>query len=536
MDLIILASGTSSRFLRAGYQRSKYLLPFLGHSIIDRLRGMKGIDTIRIVHNREDMCSPDLQLAYSYAFSMLPVSTTTVDAHKLGPVHSLEAIIDVIDPDRPYAVTYCDYVASSFLNVDALRFEGDEDAIALTYSGFHPHHVFPASIYGYLKLNAKGQAVDYLEKASFTDNRMEEPCSAGLYLFRSGRIMLDAIDHVVANSRTYAVNGELYVSMLLKSMIDRSLTVGVRNTDYFAQLGTPEDYEDHVVWASCARRLITPGQPFYSLRRNTGICLVLMSGEGLRFSREGYTEHKAFLEIESCPILQHLIEALPAFPHYAFSVARSRPDIQARLEKFIADLGINGIVIPIDIPNGGQADSALRALSYLLTMDGIDPDQPVYIAPCDSVLRYQDPFLSMLDQTGFGVVLGDSNPFARLNPQSYSYAFTNIPASGGMPHVLELSVKQRPEADRMPEANRARFVTGAFYAHSLRDLEAILRLEYNKLPNVNGERYLDNFFSEICDQGKVVTAEIAEIYHSLGTPLEFRTSLYWNSFVKAFAN
>lgn len=511
-------------------------MPFLGHPIIDRLRGMKGVDTVRIVHNREDMCSPDLQLKYSYLFSAIPASTTTVDVHKLGPVHSLGAITDFIDPARPYAVTYCDYVASSFLHTDSFRFEGDEDAIALTYVGFHPHHVFPTSIYGYLKLNAKGQALDYLEKKSFTDNRMEEPCSAGLYLFRSGRILLDAIHHVVANTSAYSVNGELYVSMLLKSMIDRSLTVGVRNTDYFAQLGTPEDYADHVVWASCASRLMTPGQPFYSIRRNSGLCLVLMSGEGLRFSSEGYADHKAFLEVEKRSILQHLIEALPAFPYYAFSVARSRPDIQTRLEQFIADLDINGIVIPIDTPNGGQADSTLRALGYLLTIEGIDPGQPVYIAPCDSVLRYQDPALSMLDQPGIGVVLADSNPFARLNPQSYSYAFTNIPTAGGMPHILKLTVKQRPETNRMPEADPVRFVTGAFYAHSLSNFEAILRMDYNSLPNVNGERYLDSFFSEICDQGKVVTAEIADIYHSFGTPLEYRTSLYWNNFVKTFRN
>ena len=524
MNLIILASGTSSRFKRAGYQLSKYQLPFLGKSILDHLVSAKGAKSIRIVHNKNDMQSKDMQLLYQKVCRNQKTLTSIIDNHKLGPVQSLQEIIHEIELDEPYAISYCDYFASALLSEDALCLPDGADGSVLIYHGFHPHHVFHTSVYGYLRLNQEGIAVDYKEKSYFTDNKVEEPCSAGLYVFRNGRILKEAMEHLHSNSVDYKVNGELYVSMLMKSMIDRGLTVKTHGTCFFAQLGTPEDYEDHVHWSSNALTLCDPIKSFNFAPRSSGTCLVLMSGEGKRFSAENYRAHKALLDVQGKSILQHIIEALPKFKHYAFTVSESRQDLADEIIKICNSLDIEAIILPIVTPNEGQAHSAMQALEAL-ELNGLAKNEPIYIAPCDSILRFSDTNLSFLDSGRNGVVVAATNPFARLKPTSYSYAkIQDSLAEENIP-VQEISVKEKPVE------GQCFYLTGAFYGSSLESLSKKLKSSYYGLELVNGEKYLDTFFQELAQDQDSLMATIVSTYHSLGTPLEYETSIYWNSFV-----
>ena len=99
-----------------------------------------------------------MQLKYRAQLSKKEIRLEFIDQHKDGPVITLNEVIKTIDDHEPYAISYCDYVCSEygvaeFLKISNLTSDNCVDGAVLTYSGFHPHHVFPENIYGYLKVN-----------------------------------------------------------------------------------------------------------------------------------------------------------------------------------------------------------------------------------------------------------------------------------------------------------------------------------------------------------------------------------------------
>ena len=84
-----------------------------------------------------------------------------------------------------------DFYASDFFIgkfLDHLKSDTNLDGAVLTYEGFHPHHIFSTSIYGYLKLDEYGNAVG-CGKKSFTNERQKEPCSAGFLCLDRGEYL-----------------------------------------------------------------------------------------------------------------------------------------------------------------------------------------------------------------------------------------------------------------------------------------------------------------------------------------------------------
>ena len=176
--LIILASGNSSRFKNAGFKSSKYLLPFAGRTILDNLVSSASGRRVILVVNENDFNDLDIDLSYRYKYSDPNFLVLPIPLHHKGPVHSLNSIREFIPLDSTVHVSYCDYHASALLSGDCFRIAEDSIASVLVYSGFHPHHLPQENIYGYLKTDESGLPIDYLEKAHFTSNKLNEPCSA----------------------------------------------------------------------------------------------------------------------------------------------------------------------------------------------------------------------------------------------------------------------------------------------------------------------------------------------------------------------
>lgn len=526
MNLIILASGLSKRFKKEGYSISKFLLPFYKRRVIDYLINIKNIEEIIIIYNESDFKDKNLKLEYQALCCEKDIQIKIIKPHNLGPVYSLFQIISDIKQEKSYAISYCDYVSSAFWESN-LKINSEIDALVLTYKGFHPHHLFEKSIYGYLKLNNKGFAIDYKEKESFTSSKTEENCSAGLYIFNKGKNLVNSIKEVIKEPDNYQINGEYYVSMIVKNYIKKSLKVKCLETKYFAQLGTPNDYEDHIHWLKNAINLKKIKSANH-LKDNSinAICCILISGLGTRFSREGYKENKSFLEINGWPILKYIIKAMPKFKHYFFAIPAINGDLASKINNLFEEENINYTLININTPNEGQADSCLQALEKIFE-SFIDIDYPIYIAPCDSIIKINtSEIFSGTDS--HGLVVSTSNPFLRLNPKSYSYTSENDKKN------LEIVVKRLPPKDLIVETNT---LTGAFYSGSFKSLYKDLKDLYGKIEFINEERYLDSFFKYLLskDKNKISVSKALD-YNSIGTPLEYRTAIYWNEFLNSLKN
>lgn len=524
MDLIILASGNSSRFKKSGYKNSKYLLPFLGNSVLSYLKRIKGIEKIICVHNESDLNNKDIQLDYLCTNFRIPIELICIKSHKKGPGYSLKLIENYLMDNQSYAITYCDYVSSSFGK--ELTIAEDIDCSVLTYKGFHPHHIFKENIYGYLKLNKKGLAIDYLEKESFTNNKLEEECSAGLYIFKSGKILKESIKSVFKNIEQYLINDEIYISMLVKSLIEKGKKVNTFKTNYFAQLGTPKDYEDHISWVKNAYELRKKNNEFFNYSVE-GVYVMLVSGYGSRFKKEGIIENKSLLKINNISTLENAIKKLPKFSKYIFSVQKNDDKLIYSIKKICLKLNLKPIFVEINMPNEGQADSARKVIDFLYKKN-IAVDLPVFIAPCDSVISLSvDELKNILDKK-CGCVISKTNPLARLNPKSYSYAEIDQSKDFKFKRIKNISVKKSIEANK----EKVFFITGAFFYKSIKDFQYDMDKFYKKIKPHNNEKFLDEFFSYLIkNKTKEVTGLISRIYCSLGTPNEYSIAKYWDTFI-----
>ena len=518
------------------------MLPFYDRSVIEHLTSINNIDAITIVYNKSDGCSKDLQLKYRALFGKKPIQLEFINSHKGGPVTTLNEVIETIDEEEKYAVSYCDYVCSEygideFLEVSSVMSEECVDGAVLTYSGFHPHHAFPENIYGYLKINNDGYVVDYKEKSSFTEHRENEPCSAGMYFFKNGKILKELLAEVTSNRNEYLVNNELYISMLYKALLKRGGKVKIITTPYFGQLGTPQDYEDSVHWVSSNQALLDLKKTKHISNKKhciNAIFAMLCSGQGSRFKQEGYNTHKAFLKVNDKSIFEQIIDSLPKFKVYAFSIKSGDNETKAQINYFCQQRSINPIIIEIKTPNGGQADSTKSMLSGLEKK--LDPEKqeiPIYIAPCDSVITFDYKFEQLLYEANYGVIGSETNPISRLSPQSYGYVRINKSNGifAGELHCIEnISVKKKLDSE---DGLMDYIITGAFTSNSFIKLTKALSKYYNKIEPINDEKYLDSFYSLLSNTEEESKTKMIKCstYNSLGTPLEYRIALYWINFL-----
>ena len=80
--------------------------------------------------------------------------------------------------------------------------------------------------------------MDIKEKEPFTDNKMDEYASNGTYYFNKGSLVKKYFDLLI--EKDLNVNGEYYVSMVYKLMVEDNLDVSIfggNNTNILTQLG-----------------------------------------------------------------------------------------------------------------------------------------------------------------------------------------------------------------------------------------------------------------------------------------------------------
>ena len=103
-------SGFGERFRRAGYQVPKPLIEVEGRPIIAHVVEMfPGEADFIFICNEEHLGNPDYRME-SVLRQICPTGRIIgIPAHKLGPVHAVLQVEQMIDPDRPVVVNYCDF-------------------------------------------------------------------------------------------------------------------------------------------------------------------------------------------------------------------------------------------------------------------------------------------------------------------------------------------------------------------------------------------------------------------------------------------
>jgi len=515
MQIIIPMSGFGERFRKVGYTIPKPLIEIEGKPIIAHVIDMfPGEQDFIFICNQEHLNNPEFCME-SILLSYCPTGRVVgIPPHKLGPVHAVRQVEHLIDYNLPVIVNYCDFTC--YWDWDHFKAfvkdSGCSGAIP-AYKGFHPH-TLGSTNYAYMR-DENGWVQDIQEKQPYTDSRMNEFASSGTYYFSSGEMMSMAFSEMIEQQLN--VNGEYYVSLAYKVLLEDNLPIAVYPLQHFMQWGTPQDVKEYNNWSKTFRKLSFEDKSI--LPPLNGAVIIPMAGLGVRFLNEGYTETKPLISVSGLPMVLQAAKNLPLAEKYLFVLRRDMngyESITNLLKESFGDVQIK----TLDEVTDGQATTAHIGLDALLAEAG-ELQGPITFGACDfGALYCQDKLQQYINNSDIDVIVwgvrGNAN--AQRNPHMFGW----IDESEG--DIKNISVKvplEHPESDPI--------VLGSFTFRCSEVFRAAIERMYKRKGMVNGEYYLDTMINDAIALGYKCKLFEVDSYLSWGTPNDLRTFEYWQS-------
>lgn len=505
-------SGMGNRFVQAGYKTPKPLIEMDGMPIIEHVVGMfpSEEDFIFICNSKHLRESPMRAILEKIAPKGKIVE---IPPHKKGPVYAVHYIEDLLDDEEEVIVNYCDFSCywdyADFLAHTRSR---NADGCVPAYKGFHPH-MLGTTNYAFMR-DAEQWMLEIKEKEPFTDNRMQEYASMGTYYFKKGAYVKKYFKELM--DRDINLNGEYYVSLIYNLLVENGLKVSIYDVQHMLQWGTPQDVEEYNGFSDYFRavcELTTETQ----IHKANGINLIPLAGLGSRFSKEGYVDPKPLIQVSGKPMIVQAANYLPKAPKNSFVC------LEAHLERYPLEEAIKKVypdakIVALNKTTEGQA------CTCEIGLENENPDSPLLIAACDNGMLYnKEKYDALLnDETVDAIAWSFRNhPSSDRNPEMYGWIKTD-----GNDTITGVSVKKA--ISDTPRQDHA--IVGTFYFRKTSYfLEALSRM-YAKNERVNGEFYVDSCLNELVEMG--LNAKVFEIDHYIGwgTPNDYKTFTYWQSF------
>ncbi|MBK3773450.1 NTP transferase domain-containing protein [Azospirillum brasilense] len=517
MQIVIPMSGFGERFRRAGYTVPKPLIEVDGKPIIEHVVGLfPGATSVLFIVNRDHLDEPAYRLRETLERIAPSGRILPIDPHKLGPINAVLQVAEAIDMDAPTIVNYCDFTC--LWDFDAFQAHAREtgcDGSVIGYTGFHPH-MLGSTNYAYVRSEGVW-ARDIQEKKPFTDRPMGEFASSGTYYFRTGAVMRECFEETMR--RGLMVNGEYYVSMAYKPLLDAGRPVTVFPVEHFMQWGTPQDLQEYRWFSDAFRRQGTPEAAIAP--RHAGTVMVPMAGAGSRFAARGYTLPKPLVPVSGRPMVEQAVRDLPDADRRLFVLRRDMPGAEACADALRSAFG-NAEITMIDALTDGQARTCL------LGLDGVDLDRPLTIGACDNGVLYDAAaFSALMDDPETDVIVWGARgyPGALRAPQMYGW----IDAEDG--RVRNVSVKVPLE-----DPSRDPVIVGTFTFKRAGDFKRAAERMIAADRRVNGEFYVDSCINDAVEMGLSVRLLEVHSYLCWGTPDDLETYAYWQAAFHKWAN
>jgi NDP-sugar pyrophosphorylase family protein len=510
MQVIIPMSGRGARFERAGYSDIKPLIEVDGRPIIEHVVNMfPGEHDFLFICARDHLETTRLRTVLE---GLAPGGQiVAIDPHKLGPVHSALEAAQYIKDDEPVVLNYCDFsVYWDYGHFKGLMEELKCHGCITAYRGFHPHSLGP-NLYAYMR-EKDNYLVEIQEKYCFTDNKMGEFASAGAYYFKDGRLLKHYFNRAVDEG--LETNGEYYASMPYNMLLGDDLDVYIYELENFLQWGTPEDLEEYQSWSEffAHSALWKPDG-----RESAGTNLIPMAGEGTRFRKEGYSEPKPLVPVAGVPMVERSLDSFPPARNW-IALCRTEHIQDPGLVASVRGSDRNAEIVPVLELTEGQA------CTCLLARDHLDPEQPLFIGPCDSAMVYSETqYLELTDVPEVDCLVWTfrNHSHANRNPTHYGWIRTD-----SLGNVQGVSCKT-------PVSDDVRFdpgVTGAFWFRKARFFLEAADALIAQDRRINNEFYVDSAIDVLVEQGRKARVFDIKHYICFGTPDDVKTYEYWFAF------
>ena len=510
MHIIIPMSGVGQRFIDAGYKDPKPLVIIDGKPIIEHVCDLfSGEEKFTFICNSTHLKTTKIR---DILLSLKPsANIIEIPNHKKGPVYAVDCISHLIKDNEEVIVNYCDF--GTYWNYqDFLKHSRNRMAAGAipSYKGFHPH-MLGSTNYAFIR-DENQWMLEIKEKEPFTDNRMQEYASNGTYYFQKGEYVKKYFSQLI--EQDINLNGEYYVSLVYNLMKQDGLDISVYEIQHMLQWGTPEDVDEYNSWSRYFYDVSTRKDE-NEILKNT-LSLIPLAGRGSRFSQGGYLLPKPLLPISGKPMILQAAQSLPKTDTFTFVTLEEHMQ-QYDIGSYLISEYPSAKIITIDEVTLGQAITCNHGLEYT------NSDNGLIIAATDNGMLYQqDKFTNYLDEVDTDAVIFTfrGNIGAQMYPSMYGWVETN--------NNIAIKVSVKKPISNNPKNDHA--IVGTFWFRKIEYFKSGLEQLLLKNVRVNGEYYVDSIMQELIELGYTVKVLEVDHYICWGTPNDYKTFNYWQSY------
>lgn len=512
MQIIIPMSGVGQRFIDAGYSVPKPLIIVEGKPIVCHIIDLfDKQDHFTFICNNKHLEETNMR---QILLDKIPnCRIIGIPNHQKGPVYAVLQASEFIHNEEQVIISYCDFGTEW----DYKEFKNkvnpkDVYGAIPCYTGFHPH-MLGSDNYAFVKeTNLVLEQIQ--EKKPFTENKMNEYASNGIYYFKNGLILKHYFSKLM--ELDIHLNGEYYVSMVYNLLKNDNLKTIVYPINKMLQWGTPKDLEEYLMWSD----YFLKRDPNFNQLNNRlflqDTALILpMAGKGSRFAVQGYHLPKPFLDIEGQPMFIQAVKCLPETNKKIFIYQIDH--LQYNINKHLQTNFTNVVTLDIDYITEGQACTCSLAIKNF----NIQDDESILISACDNGAYYQiDKYNELVEDDNVDVIVWSfsNNKTSQLYPQMY--AWLNVDKNN---IIRRVSIKKPFEdvENKYAIIGTMLFKKASYFNYGLKMIQELdIR--------TNGEYYVDNVIEYLVNN-KICTCKIFNVdnYLCWGTPNDYKTYNYW---------
>ncbi len=241
-----------------------------------------------------------------------------------------------------------------------------------------------------------------------------------------------------------------------------------------------------------------------------------MAGAGSRFATEGYTTPKPLLPIMNLPMVVQASNALPSADKEIF-ILRDFHISEFGIDKELKKYYPNTEIIVLNELTEGQAITCLKAKHL------INNNEELIIGASDNGMVYNHQKFEDCKQTADAIVFTFKNNQAVVeNPKAYGWVIADIENN-----ITDVKVKYD-----MPNPIQNHAIVGAFWFKQGNYFVQAAEKMIAENRKINNEFYVDECIKDLLTMGKKVKAFEVQHYICWGTPTDYKTFNYWETFFK----
>jgi NDP-sugar pyrophosphorylase family protein len=511
MHIIVPMSGIGKRFIDAGYNDPKPLILIDGKPIIEHVCDLfPGETKFTFICNSKHLSETNIR---NILKSIKPNSNIVeIPNHKKGPVYAVSLVEHLIDDNEEVIVNYCDF--GTYWNYhDFLKHTRNRNADGAipSYKGFHPH-MLGSTNYAFMRDNDQWM-LEIKEKEPFTDNRMEEFASNGTYYFKKGSYVKKYFNEIM--SKDIHLNGEYYVSLIYNLLVKDGLKVSIYNIQHMLQWGTPQDVEEYNTWTKYFRNVVKQEQKREP--KDGSITLIPLAGRGSRFAKACYKDPKPLIEVSGKPMIIQAANSLPKSENHIFVTLKEHLQ-NYPLEKILKDEYQDSKIIAIDEVTQGQA------VTCSLGLKDTDENLSMLISATDNGITYnKEKYEKLIEDKSVDAIIFTFRHHisSKQNPQMYGWVKTDA-TNDAKKISVKVPISENPYEDHA--------IVGTFWFKNIKYFNRALKNLLDKNIKVNNEYYVDSLMDELIELGYKVKVFEVDDYICWGTPDDYETFIYWQSF------